>query len=173
MHGSSVFIFSFCRFSFLQTETLNLQTWSTCYIVVNSQICAYHVVAWTMWHFLDNFLWQVEQYKRRVSRKKASVEAMLKSAMQSQLDGVRVGMNQLQLALHEIGEIKQKCVAQWAVTADAQYVNQTANFLPSLVIISLCHTSKVLTSFTITMLCQGSIPSRWRPSFKPRPVRNM
>jgi len=50
---------------------------------------------------------KVEQYKRRVSRKKASVEAMLKSAMQSQLDGVRVGMNQLQLALHEIGEIKQ------------------------------------------------------------------
>jgi hypothetical protein len=54
----------------------------------------------------------VEQYKRRVSRKKASVEAMLKSAMQSQLDGVRVGLNQLQLALHEIGEIKQKYVAQ-------------------------------------------------------------
>jgi hypothetical protein len=52
----------------------------------------------------------VEQYKRRVSRKKASVEAMLKSAMQSQLDGVRVGLNQLQIALHEIGEIKQKYV---------------------------------------------------------------
>lgn len=51
------------------------------------------------------------------------MEAMLKSAMQSQLDGVRVGMNQLQLALHEIGEIKQKCVAQGAVTADAQCVN--------------------------------------------------
>lgn len=50
---------------------------------------------------------KVEQYKRRVSRKKASVEAMLKSAMQSQLDGVRVGLNQLQIALHEIGEIKQ------------------------------------------------------------------
>lgn len=36
------------------------------------------------------------------------MEAMLKSAMQSQLDGVRVGLNQLQIALHEIGEIKQK-----------------------------------------------------------------
>jgi len=40
------------------------------------------------------------------------VEAMLKSAMQSQLDGVRVGLNQLQLALHEIRDIKEKCVAQ-------------------------------------------------------------
>ena len=59
---------------------------------------------------------------------------MLKSAMQSQLDGVRVGMNQLQLAMHEIGEIKQKCVAQWGVTTDAQYVNHTANFLPRLYI---------------------------------------
>jgi len=168
MHCSSIVIVSFCRYSFLQTQTLNLQTWSSCYTVVNSQTCAYHVIAWTTWHFLDNFSWQVEQYKRRVSRKKASVEAMLKSAMQSQLDGVRVGLNQLQLALHEIGEIKQKWVAQWAASADAQYVNQTANFLPSLVIISLCQASKVLTSFTIKMLCHG-----WRRSFKLRPVRNM
>jgi exocyst complex component 3 len=61
--------------------------------------------------FFGNISWQVEQYKRRVSRKKASVEAMLKSAMQSQLDGVRVGLNQLQTALLEIGEIKQKYVA--------------------------------------------------------------
>jgi hypothetical protein len=36
---------------------------------------------------------------------------MLKSAMQSQLDGVRVGLNQLQAALRDIEEIKQKCVA--------------------------------------------------------------
>ena len=50
----------------------------------------------------------MEQYKRRVSRKKASVEAMLKSAMQSQLDGVRVGLNQLQAALQDIKEIKEK-----------------------------------------------------------------
>lgn len=49
---------------------------------------------------------KVEQYKRRVSRKKASVEAMLKTAMQSQLDGVRVGLDQLQVSLTEIKDIK-------------------------------------------------------------------
>lgn len=58
-------------------------------------------------HLTEN-IFQVEQYKRRVSRKKASVEAMLKTAMQSQLDGVRVGLDQLQVSLTEIKDIKDR-----------------------------------------------------------------
>ncbi|XP_046736896.1 exocyst complex component 3 [Diprion similis] len=51
---------------------------------------------------------KVEQYKRRISRKKASIETKLKTAMQSQLDGVRVGFNQLQESLESIALIKQE-----------------------------------------------------------------
>jgi exocyst complex component 3 len=48
---------------------------------------------------------KVEQYRHRVARKKASVETMLKTAMQNQLDGVRVGLKQLESSLSDIREI--------------------------------------------------------------------
>lgn len=48
----------------------------------------------------------MEQYKQRISRKKNSVEAMLKTAVQSQLDGVISGLQQLQSALTDLGEIR-------------------------------------------------------------------
>ncbi|XP_035743046.1 exocyst complex component 3-like isoform X1 [Vespa mandarinia] len=51
---------------------------------------------------------KIEAYKRRISRKKASVETMLKSAMQSQLDGIRVGFEQLQSSLESITTIKEE-----------------------------------------------------------------
>ncbi|XP_043269347.1 exocyst complex component 3 [Venturia canescens] len=51
---------------------------------------------------------KVEQYKRRIARKKASVETMLKTAMQSELDGVKVGFNQLQSSLKIIRSVKEE-----------------------------------------------------------------
>lgn len=49
---------------------------------------------------------KVEQLKSRITRKKTSTEAMLKTAMQSQLDGVTVGMEQLKDALDDINKVK-------------------------------------------------------------------
>ena len=50
---------------------------------------------------------KIGQIKFNVERKKASVEASLKTAMQSQLDGVRTGLTQLEKALKDIAEVKQ------------------------------------------------------------------
>jgi len=49
---------------------------------------------------------KVEQLKTSISRKKTSTEAMLKTAMQSQLDGVTIGIKQLQDALDDINKVK-------------------------------------------------------------------
>ena len=51
---------------------------------------------------------KVHQMKWNVTRKKASVEAMLKTAMQSQLDGVKTGLGQLETALSEMKDIKTR-----------------------------------------------------------------
>ncbi|KAF7992715.1 hypothetical protein HCN44_005059 [Aphidius gifuensis] len=51
---------------------------------------------------------KVEQYKRRISRKKSSVETMLKTAMQSQLDGVKVGFEQLKKSLESVKTIEEE-----------------------------------------------------------------
>jgi len=65
---------------------------------------AQHVA--NMLHTPDK-LEKVHQMKWNASRKKASVEAMLKTAMQSQLDGVQTGLGQLQTALTEIREVSE------------------------------------------------------------------
>ncbi|XP_022122794.1 exocyst complex component 3 [Pieris rapae] len=51
---------------------------------------------------------KVEQYKRRITHKKASIEAQLKSAVQGKLDGVSVGLRQLQECLDDVQQISSK-----------------------------------------------------------------
>ncbi|CAH0406996.1 unnamed protein product [Chilo suppressalis] len=51
---------------------------------------------------------KVEQYKKRITHKKASIEAQLKSAVQGKLDGVSVGLKQLQECLDDVQEISVK-----------------------------------------------------------------
>lgn len=58
---------------------------------------------------------KVEQYKRTLVRKKASVEALLKSGMQSQLDGARIGLNQLAVCLQEAKEVEKSFKSMTAI----------------------------------------------------------
>lgn len=53
---------------------------------------------------------KVDQYKHRVSRKKASVEAQLKTAMQSQLDGVKEGLKHLERSVLDVRDVDAKWV---------------------------------------------------------------
>lgn len=59
---------------------------------------------------------KIDQIKQRYVRKKASVEALLKSAMQQQLDGVRIGLNQLHRCLEEVSEINIRYVPSISVS---------------------------------------------------------
>jgi exocyst complex component 3 len=66
---------------------------------------------------------KVDQYKRRIERKKVSVETMLKTAMQSQLDGVQVGFDQLQNSLLSIKFIKEKLNSIRQLFASIPFLN--------------------------------------------------
>lgn len=52
----------------------------------------------------------MEHYKKRITHKKASIEAQLKSAVQGKLDGVSVGLKQLQECLEDVQQVGLKLV---------------------------------------------------------------
>ncbi|KAH9632325.1 hypothetical protein HF086_010250 [Spodoptera exigua] len=51
---------------------------------------------------------KVEHYKKRITHKKASIEAQLISAVQGKLDGVSVGLKQLQECLEDVQQVSLK-----------------------------------------------------------------
>lgn len=61
---------------------------------------------------------KIDQYKRTLLQKKASVEALLKSAMQKQLDGVKAGLNQLNQSLTDVKSTEQWLKAMHGVFAN-------------------------------------------------------
>lgn len=48
---------------------------------------------------------RIDRYKKRTIRKKASLEAQLKTSMQNQLEGIRVGDKQLRRSVTKTKEI--------------------------------------------------------------------
>ncbi|GFQ67491.1 exocyst complex component 3 [Trichonephila clavata] len=66
---------------------------------------------------------KVDKYMQRELRKKASVDGVLKTAMQTQLDGVQTGLCQLEAALSEIKEINK----------DIQEITDSLRMVPELV----------------------------------------
>lgn len=51
---------------------------------------------------------KLDSQKKRADRKKAAVEAMLRTAVQSQLEGIRTAMNHLQSARSDVGLIEKE-----------------------------------------------------------------
>lgn len=51
---------------------------------------------------------KVEQYHHRVARKKASADALLKTGLQNQLEGVRVGFKQLKTCREDVQEVRKR-----------------------------------------------------------------
>ncbi|KAJ8684977.1 hypothetical protein QAD02_020770 [Eretmocerus hayati] len=67
---------------------------------------------------------KIGQYRRRIERKKSSVETMLKTAMHNQLDGVKVGFAQLDSSLQSMQSIE----------ANLQRVREISVLIPCLAI---------------------------------------